>query len=266
MKANFARFWVLIAVLVIFVSCRLCSAEVTNQLPPSVSIDKTNVTESDRQTLPPPHVAPVSTKIVYKPPLRGAPAVRIDGGSRGNGISLIRLTVLAPDHTGLTVQEQPTLFWYQSEPADVPFVLTLLVDKQAKPVLQVKLPDAKRAGIQRLNLSDYHVTLSPGVEYEWVVALVVDPESRSKDVVASGSIQRVEPSGSLAARLANSSKPDRPYIYAEEGIWYDALAELANLLETQPGNASLRAERAALLEQVGITNATASASGLVRGK
>src|SRR5437867_965146 len=56
---------------------------------------------------------PVRPKIVYKPPLRGAPAVRIDGGSRGSGLSLICLTVLAPDQTGLTVQEQPTLFWYQ---------------------------------------------------------------------------------------------------------------------------------------------------------
>ena len=265
MKASLARFRVLIAVLVISSLCRLCSAEVTNQLPPSVSIDKTNVTESDKQTLPLPQVAPVTTRIVYKPPLRGAPVVRIDGGSRGSGISLIGLNVLAPDDTGLTVQEQPSLFWYQSAPADVPFVLTLLVDKQAKPVLQVKLPNAKKCGIQRLRLSDYHVTLVPGVEYEWVVALVVDPDSRSKDVVASGAIERVEPSPAVTARLANSSKTELPYIYAEEGIWYDALAALSDLIEAQPDNGSLRAERSALLEQAGITNAAAYAGSLVRG-
>lgn len=265
MKASSARFRVLITILVISALCRLCSAEVTNQPPPAVSIDKTNATESDKQTLLPPQVAPVPAKIVYKPPLRGAPAVRIDGGSRGNGVSLIRLIVLAPDHTALTVQEQPSLFWYQSEPANVPFILTLLVDKQASPVLRVKLPDAKRAGIQGLKLSDYHVTLSPGVEYEWVVALVVDPESRSKDVIASGYIQRVEPSADLSARLEGASKTELPYVYAEEGIWYDALTALSDLLETQPDNAPLRAERAALLEQAGITNAVAYAGSQVGG-
>jgi hypothetical protein len=144
-------------------------------------------------------------------------------------------------------------------------MLTVLVDKQAKPVLQVKLPESKRAGIQRLNLSDYHVTLSPGVEYEWVVALVVDPESRSKDVIASGFIQRVERSADVAARLANSNKTELPYVYAEEGIWYDALTALSDLIEIQPGNASLRTERAALLEQVGITNAVAFTGNVVSG-
>jgi hypothetical protein len=266
MKHSLMRCGPLIAMLSMMAPCVLRSAEPANQIPPSAAVGTNQNVQSNELIPPPKQDVIVTRKIVYKPPLRGAPAVRIDGGSRGSGVSLIALNVLAPDHTGLTVQEQPSLFWYQSELADVPFVLTLLVDKQAKPVLEVKLPDAKRAGIQRLKLSDYRVTLSPGVEYEWVVALVVDPESRSKDVVASGSIQRVEPSAGLSARLANSSKTDRPYIYAEEGIWYDALAELSNLLETQPDNASLRAERAALLEQGGITNAATYAGGLVRGK
>ena len=266
MKHSLTRYGPLIALLSVMAPCVLRSAEPTNQIHPSAVVD-TNQNVQSNQSIPAPNQdIIVSRKIVYKPPLRGAPAVRIDGGSRGSGVSLIALNVLAPDHIGLTAQEQPSLFWYQSEPANVPFVLTLLVDKQPRPVLQVKFPDAKRAGIQRLNLSDYHVTLSPGVEYEWVVALVVDPESRSRDVVASGFIQRVEPSIGLSARLSNSSKTDRPYIYAEEGIWYDALTELANLLETQPDNTSLRTERAVLLEQGGVTNAATYAAGLARGK
>ncbi len=265
MKHRLTKCCLLIVAIGVIIPHALRSAEPTNRIPPSASVE-TNQNAQSNEPIPPAKTdVVVSRKVVYKLPLRGAPAVRIDGGSRGSGISLIALNVLAPDHVGLTVQDQPSLFWYQSEPANVPFVLTLLVDKQAKPVLQVKLPDAKRTGIQRLNLSDYHVTLSPGVEYEWVVALVVDPESRSKDVVASGFIQRVAPSADLLARLADSSKNELPCVYAEEGVWYDALTALSDLLEIRPDSTSLRAERAALLEQAGITNVVAYAGKLVRG-
>jgi hypothetical protein len=255
MKRNVAN----LTALSILVPCLLYAGEFTNQAPPSVSTEKTNEVEPSAQAPLPSSAIPVRTKIVYKPPLRGAPAVRIDGGSRGSGVSLICLTVLAPDHTGLTVQEQPSLFWYQSEPADVPFELTVLENKKAQPILDMKLPNAHNTGIQRLKLSDYHVTLSPGIEYEWVVALVVDPDSRSRDVVASGYIERAAPSAALSARLANASKIDLPGIYAEEGVWYDALEAVSDLVDTQPNNASWRTERADLLQQAGVTNA-ASAS------
>jgi hypothetical protein len=235
--------------------CLLYSAELTDQTPPSVSAEKTNEVELSKQAPLPPPVTPVRTKIVYKPPLRGAPAVRIDGGSRGSGVSLICLTVLAPDHTGLTVQEQPSLFWYQSQPADVPFELTLLAHNTIQPLLLVRLPNARAAGIQRLNLAEHNVKLLPGVEYEWVVALVVDPANRSKDVIASGWIKRMEPSPTLRSRLENATAEDLPSVYAEEGIWLDTLTTLSALIEARPKDKALQQGRAALLEQVGLTNA-----------
>lgn len=263
MHHNVTSRWLWMMGMCVLLPCVLHAAESTNPAPPAVSIEKTNEVEPSTQAPLPPTTIPVRTKVVYKPPLRGAPAVRIDGGSRGSGVSLICLTVLAPDHTGLTVQEQPSLFWYQSKPADVPFELTLLEDKKPHPILDVKLPDSHNAGIQRLKLSDYHVTLSPGVEYEWVVALVVDPDSRSRDVIASGCIERVVPSDELLARLTSVSKANLPEIYAEEGIWYDALEAVSDLLDAQPDNALWRAERADLLQQAGATNA-ASASLIAR--
>ena len=42
---------------------------------------------------------------VYKPPLRGAPGGRVGGGTRGTPRDLFVLSALAPDHSGLTVQE-----------------------------------------------------------------------------------------------------------------------------------------------------------------
>src|SRR5207247_233074 len=103
-----------------------------------------------------------------------------------------------------------------------------------------------------------------GVEYEWVVAMVVDPDSRSQDVLASGYIQRVEPSPALAAKLATAVKSELPAIYAEEGNWYDALDALSNLIEARPDNKDFQIQRASLLQQVGLTNAAAFASAVAR--
>jgi len=255
MKYSAPNHWYWITALGIIVPCLLCAGESTNQPPPVVPSEKTKEVEPSKQELPPPPVTPVRTRIVYKPPLRGAPAVRIDGGSRGSGVSLVCLTVLTPDHTGLTIQEQPSLFWYQSEPADVPLELSVLAKNTIEPMLLLRLPNARAAGIQRLNLAEHNVKLSPGVEYEWVVALVVDPENRSKDVFASGWIERVEPSASLRSQLANATEGSLPSVYAGEGIWLDTLTTLSNLIASQPKDRVLQEERAALLEQVGLTNA-----------
>src|SRR5271168_697816 len=50
----------------------------------------------------------------YVPPMRGAPGGRTGGGSRGIKGSDLTIAVLAPDHVGLTAEDQPTLYWYAS--------------------------------------------------------------------------------------------------------------------------------------------------------
>jgi hypothetical protein len=263
MKYKTANRWFWITALGVMVPYLLYSAESTNQPPPSVSSGKTTEVKPSIQAPPPQPVVPARTRIVYTPPLRGAPAVRIDGGSRGNGISLTCLTVLAPDSTALTTQEQPSLFWYQSLPQDVPFELTLLADNTIQPLLMIHHPNARAAGIQRLNLAEHNVKLVPGIEYEWVVALVVDPENRSKDVIASGWIKRVEPSPLLRSKLENAVAEDLPSAYAEEGIWLDSLTAMSALIEAQPKDKALQEGRVALLEQVGLTNAATYAASQI---
>src|SRR5688572_16454333 len=200
----------------------------------------------------------VRRPITYKAAPGNALGARVTGGSRGTGDELVRLDVLVPDETGLTTQEQPSLFWYQSRPASASFELTLLEEGKAKPVLLVKAERAGQAGIQRLKLADHGIRLEPGIEYRWVVALVLDPANRSKDLVASGFIKRVPASKELQEKLAKASADARPSIYADEGIWHDALAGLSDLIESRSDNATLRAQRADLLQQVGLTFAANS--------
>ncbi len=210
------------------------------------------------QTAPQQGATNAPAKVKFRPPTTGAPSVRVTGGSRGTGDSTITLDVLAPDEIGVTTQEQPSLFWFQSKPAEAKFELTLLQENKVKPLVQVLVERSTKAGIQRLKLSDHGAKLAPGVEYQWVVALVTDPNNRSTDLVASGVIKRVEPDAELKEKIAKASPASLAGVYAEAGIWYDALAVLADQIEAQPDNAGLRQTRADLLAQVGLRAAAQS--------
>ena len=211
----------------------------------------------------PPAGEPVPS-VKFRPPSRGAPATRLTGGSRGSGDATITLDVLAPDETGLTTQEQPSLFWYQSKPAEAKFELTLLEENKLKPMLQVKFARSSAAGVQRIKLSEHGVKLAPNIEYQWVVALVTDPDNRSSDLVASGAIKRIEPSTELRAKVAGASPSALPGIYAEAGIWHDALETLSDLVDAKPTDKTLRQTRADLLAQVGLKAAASSEGALAK--
>jgi hypothetical protein len=194
---------------------------------------------------------PTASPPVYRPPVRGAPGGRVGGGTRGTGQSFV-LAVMAPDHTGLTAQDQPALYWYVTKPISTPMVFTL-ADEGVKPVVETTLTPPFHPGAQKVRLADLGVRLMPGKAYRWYVALVVDPERRSKDILAGGTIERVELSDGLAARLSRANKSEAVRLYAEAGLWYDAVSAASDLIEAAPKDAGLRAPRASLLQQVGLT-------------
>lgn len=214
---------------------------------------------SQAQTNQPNAAAPAPAapahKIKFLPQTSGDASVRVTGGSRGTGPETVALDVLAPDEVGITTQEQPSLFWFQSKPANARFELTLLQDNKVKPIVDVQVDRASKAGVQRLKLADQGVKLAPGVEYQWVVALITDPDNRSKDLVASGVIKRSEPSAELKEKLGKADTASLPGIYAEAGIWYDALAALSDQIDAHPDDQALRQTRADLLRQVGLKTA-----------
>jgi hypothetical protein len=196
-----------------------------------------------------------NASIRFRPPTSGAASVRVTGGSRGTGDAAVTLDVLAPNDVGLTTQKDPSLFWYQSKPSDAKFEVTLLEQKKTKPLLQLKKDRASQAGIQRLKLSDHGVKLEPGVEYQWVVALITDSENRSTDLVASGSIRHVAPTTTLTEKISKATSTSYAGLYAEGGIWYDALAAVSDQIEARPQDKNLRQARADLLRQVGLEKA-----------
>ncbi len=191
----------------------------------------------------------------YRPPMRGAPAARIGGGTRGVGDMTLVLVVLAPDHTGLTTKEQPTLYWYASEPVPAKLEVTLINDEDIDPALEEVVATPGKAGIQSIDLAKTGAKLVTGKEYRWFVSVVADPGQRSNDVVASGTIQRIAVSDALKKEIAGADAQSLAGIYAKEGVWYDAIDSLTRMIEKSPDNSDLQQQRTALLEQVGLQDA-----------
>jgi len=194
-------------------------------------------------------------KLKFNRPATGAPSVRLTGGSRGAADSLVTLEVLAPNDVGLTTQEQPCLFWYQSKPSKAKFELTVLEENNVKPVVRITSDSSAKAGIQRVRIADHGAKLAAGVEYQWVVALITDSENRSSDLIASGVIKRIDPTADLKASIAAAAPESLAQIYAGAGIWYDALSAISDQIDAQPGNAVLLETRADLLRQGGLKGA-----------
>jgi hypothetical protein len=90
------------------------------------------------------------------------------------------------------------------------------------------------------------------MEYRWFVSAIADMDQRSGDIVASGTIQRIEPNETLSSKIAGADKDTLPGLYAEAGIWYDTIDALSRLIEKSPGDHTLQEQRSALLEQVGL--------------
>jgi hypothetical protein len=198
--------------------------------------------------------------ITYKPPKTSMSGTRIDGtgGSRGGGVKVPSLYVLAPNHTGMTTSAQPSLFWYQTGPANMRLELTLVQPGKPKPLLRAGIDKAGAAGIHRFPLSKHNVSLEPGILYKWSVALVPDPANRSQEVIAMGTIQRSEPNAELTSALANAQGMERAALCAGKGFWYDALEAVTNQIDAAPNDQAVRLQRARLLDEAGLKEAAAS--------
>ncbi len=197
-----------------------------------------------------PQAGQVTKTLLYQPPRGlGAPSAgrRVGGGTRGTNKSVPILSVLAPGHTGFTIREQPDLYWFASDVVTNPVELTLTLEKGDTPLLEKPLPVPLKAGIQRVRLSDYGVKLIPGERYSWSIALVLDPKHRSKDIIAMGAIERVERTG---INLAAAPTTDAFYRFAADGLWYDAVMVISELIESAPNDMALRKQRVELLDQV----------------
>jgi hypothetical protein len=188
----------------------------------------------------------------FVPPDRGMPGRRESGGTRGGCLpNQTTLMALMPNsNISQTVSGYPTFFWYV--PATTAEVAEfVLLDSNDREIYTTTFALDHQAGIIQLSLPD--ATLPPltiGTEYQWYFSLICDMQDRSGDVFTSGWIQRIAPNPALTRQLEQVAENDRAKVYAEAGIWQDALMHLATLRTAQPNNAEIAQQWETLLESV----------------
>lgn len=211
------------------------------------------------------------SKLIYKPLVKGAPNTRVGGGSRGSrgsrGVDndVLILSVLAPNHTGYTVNSQPTIYWSISKLVDKPIKLTMVYTDftlGTEPVIETEIKMPNNPGIQVIDLNEINWKipnkgLIPQVEYQWSISVMMDEQRSSNDIVASGTIERVSQplADQIAAKIAKETNENKQvFIYAENGMWYDAVDKLSQLIAQYPNDQELQRQRVSLLKEVKLVN------------
>lgn len=197
------------------------------------------------------------------PPDRGEPAGRgLGGGQRGNCLTaLVPVTQISGGdlYWGLTTVDRPTLWFHLSKPLAAPASGKWLLQDEAGQVRYSSpftLPQ-QSAGTISLSLPMTAPPLQVGQSYRWSVSLECDPEVVDAPVRLEGQLKRVAVPAQLQTQLAAAKTPiEKAAVYAQQGIWHDALSTLGlSLRQEKSGDRAIVAAWTDLLRQVNLDNA-----------
>lgn len=170
-------------------------------------------------------------------------------------------TALIPEtNIGLTVAASPTLLFNvpQTSAKSAEFgVQEKDAQGRYKTISTTTVPLPGTAGIVSASLpanGSSASQLQVGKTYRWYFRIVCSADDDTLNVYLNGSIQRVAESPALTNALKNASPQDRPAIYADEGVWFDAVANLAQLRRQNPNDSALAEDWTALLQAAGLND------------
>ncbi len=202
------------------------------------------------------------------PPDRGAPGDRGEGASRGpeaptTPLALVPMyqslrqereeVTIVTQVWGLTTSERSPL-WFsipygRSSRVSLDFTLK---DAAGKTLYQTKLPLPEKPGIVSVRLPATVPPLAVGQMHHWI--LTSRPLSSLREPIEvttlEGWIQRRQPDSQLIRELAKATPQQRAALYAQKGIWYDALTTLAELRQSRPADRSIQTDWATLLRSI----------------
>ncbi|MCY7383854.1 MAG: DUF928 domain-containing protein [Microcoleus sp. CAN_BIN18] len=163
------------------------------------------------------------------------------------------IPLLPKNKIGRTVSEYPEFFLYlpQSEAKVAEFVLQ---DDKGKQIYQTTLNINNSSGVIGISLPT-NKNVSPlqiGKNYSWSIALICDDKDRSADVFKRGIVRRVEVSADIRSQLQKAEPRLKAVIYAQTGIWQDALSTLVAARRANPNDVDLAADWKILLDSVNL--------------
>ncbi|NMF65515.1 hypothetical protein DP113_34365 (plasmid) [Brasilonema octagenarum UFV-E1] len=227
------------------------------------------------QQLNTPRIRFVQPTLEKQPENRGAPRDRKGAGTRGDcPVANKPLTALVPlmsktanqkqVTTGtantqyvlsLTTSEHPTFWFYVPYvPKNINSVKFVLLDEKNNSVTKQPIPItlSNTPGVISVNLPTTEIPLKIGQYYHWYFLIDCNPQSRSDDIAVEGLVQRIAPKDELIRRQKTATPRQQVALYAQAGIWQDAVTTLGELRRAKPQDATLKADWKDLLESVGL--------------
>jgi len=195
----------------------------------------------------------------YIPPNVGLPGRREGGGTRGECAAIDKtLSALMPvNNFGYTIDEYPTFYWYvpQIGAQAAEFVL---LDENNDEVYLTTFQITDQPGIISLSLPEHSgfPALTIGENYHWYFSLICDFNDRSGDLYTDGWVQRttIEAGSTLETQLSTAPVETHAALYAEAGIWFNALDLLAEERITDPSNLQSKTKWSTLLNSVDLSD------------
>ncbi len=189
---------------------------------------------------------------MYNAPRQVTPRARIGGTLRGSEGEDPAVAALVPDHVGITVKQHPALNWFLSKHTSLPIRFTLIDERSIRALVEQSITPPNQAGVHAVKIDDLGFALQANVQYRWYISVIKDADSPSRDIVTGGMIERCDFSECLLLGAMTTCTREAVMTSAEKGFWYDAMACLCDLIESDPTDTSLHKQRAALLKQVGL--------------
>jgi hypothetical protein len=195
-------------------------------------------------------------------------------GSRGCDQSLpenlVTLLIPSKDYIGQTTSSHPTFFWNLSQSVSVPIQFTLVERGVAEPLFAKQI-DSPAAGMMKLELPKDKPGLVSGRAYKWSVTLICNARRPSANPYFYSWIERVPTPPELEQKLGSMSSSSNSLgqtispesanqerelalIYAQKGLWYDALASIAEAQAKNPNDLYLQEDFRSLLSQAKLIN------------
>jgi hypothetical protein len=209
------------------------------------------------------------------PPNRSGAGNRGSAASRGCGSDTQSLMALAPDYQqtislkqgekipvtkiwGLTTDDYPT-FWFfvpydKSSITKMEFVIKDESQKPSKTIYRTVLDKPEKPGIISVSTKKAIEPLQVSKtkhqkKYHWFLKVKVkcSPQQPAQLKAVDGWVERVNPSSTLAERLQQATQEQKAALYAENGIWHNALTTLGEARLAKPKDAPLLADWTSLL-------------------
>jgi hypothetical protein len=177
------------------------------------------------------------------------------GNCRNSGLNPINLTGLVPQNKiSRTVSEYPTFFFYLP-PTKAESAEFILLDPSGNQIYKQTLTVTNLSGVIGVSIpaNNNVPPLEVGKKYTWNFTVICEAEDRSADLLEIGTVRRVELSADIRSELEKADPRRKTAIYAENGIWQDALSNLAAARRDRPSDTVLDADWESLLEAVKLT-------------